>query len=94
VSRTSTVTLAKITGQITLFLAAGNTGAWTTFTVTNSTVEVTDTVVVTPSSSTNTYLAMASDVGAGSFTISFISINGTASDSPVFNFTVIKGANN
>jgi hypothetical protein len=94
IGRTTTVTLNKITGQITLFLAAGTTAAWTTFTVSNSTVTGSDTVVVNPATGTNTYLALVSAVGTGSFNISFISINGTASDSPVFNFAVIKGSAN
>ena len=94
ISRTTTVTLNKATGQITLFLAAGNTGAWTTFTVSNSLVTAQDTIVVSPATGTNTYVCHVSAVGASSFNISFISINGTASDSPVFNFTVINGSNN
>jgi len=93
-SRTSAVTLSKITGQITLVSAAGNTAAWTTFTVTNTTVAATDTVIVNAATGTNTYLAVVSAVAAGSFNISFVSITGTATDSPVFNFAVIKGSNN
>jgi hypothetical protein len=94
VSRTSSVTLNKITGQITLFLAAGNTGAYTSFTVSNSTVAATDTIDFQCSSSTNTYIAFVTAIAAGSFTVNFLSINGTASDSPVFNFNVIKGSAN
>ena len=94
VSRTSSVTLNKITGQITLFLAAGNTGAYTSFIVSNSTVAATDTIDFQCSSSTNTYIAFVTAIAAGSFTVNFLSINGTASDSPVFNFNVIKGSAN
>ena len=94
VARTAGVTLNKITGQITLFLAAGNTGAYTAFTVTNSTVAATDTIDFQCSSSTNTYITFVTAVAAGSFTVNFLSINGTASDSPVFNFNVIKGSAN
>lgn len=93
-SRTATVTINKPTGQITLFAAAGSTAAWTTFTVSNTTVTAADTVVVNAATGTNTYLAIVSAVAANSFNISFISISGTASDSPVFNFTVINGSNN
>ena len=93
-SRTQGVTLNKITGQITLFLAAGNTGAYTAFTVSNSTVAATDTVDFQCSSSTNTYITFVTAIAAGSFTVNFLSINGTASDSPVFNFNVIKGSAN
>ena len=94
ISRTTTVVINKPTGQITLVSAAGNTGAYTTFTVTNSTVTSTDNIIVQCSSSTNTYSTLVTAISAGSFNISFLSIAGTATDSPVFNFTVINGANN
>jgi len=92
-SRTTGVTLNKSTGQITLFAAAGSTTP-TTFTVTNSTVAAVDTVIVNCSSSTNTYLTFTTAVTAGTFNITFYTTGGTVSDSPVFNFTVIKGSNN
>jgi hypothetical protein len=94
ISRTTGVTLNKATGQITLFLAAGNTGAYTAFTVSNSLVTAQDTIVVNVASSTNTYITFVTAVGTGSFTINFLSIVGTASDSPVLNFTVINGSAN
>jgi hypothetical protein len=90
-SRSTSVTLNKITGAITLFAAAGTT-AYTTFTVSNSTVAATDTVVVSVKSGTNVYLAYVTAVAAGSFNITFNTTGGTASDSPVFNFAVIKAA--
>jgi hypothetical protein len=91
ISRTQGVTLNKITGQITLFATAG-TPAWLTFTVSNSTVAATDTVIVNAATGTNTYLAIVSGVRAGAFDITFYALVGTASDSPVFNFSVIKGS--
>jgi hypothetical protein len=91
-SRTTGVTLNKITGQITLFTAAGTTGAYTSFTVSNSTVAATDTIDFQCSSSTNTYITFVTAIATGSFTVNFISIAGTASDAPVFNFNVIKGS--
>jgi hypothetical protein len=94
VSRTNTVVLSKITGQITLFTAAGNTSAYTQFVVTNTTVAATDNIILQCSSSTNTYFAIVTAIATGSFTVNFISLNGTASDAPVFNFTVIKGSAN
>jgi hypothetical protein len=94
ISRTTTVVINKPTGQITLVSAAGNTGAYTTFTVTNSTVSSTDNIIVQCSSSTNTYFTLVTAISAGSFNISFLSIAGTATDSPVFNFTVINGSAN
>lgn len=92
-SRTTGVTLNKLTGQITLFAAAGSATP-ATFTVTNSAVAAVDTVIVNCSSSTNTYLAFVTAVAAGSFNITFYTTGGVASDSPVFNFTVIKGSAN
>jgi hypothetical protein len=92
-SRTSGVTLNKSTGQITLLAGAGSATP-ATFTVTNSTVAAVDTVIVNCSSSTNTYLTFVTAVGASSFNITYYTTGGTSSDSPVFNFTVIKGSNN
>ena len=91
--RTNGVTINKLTGQITLFAAAGSASP-TTFTVTNSTVAAVDTVIVNCSSSTNTYLAFVTAITSGTFNITFYTTGGTTSDSPVFNFTVIKGSNN
>jgi hypothetical protein len=92
-SRTSGVTIGKLTGQITLVAAAGSTTP-TTFTVTNSTVSATDTIILNVSSSTNVYLTFVTAIASQSFNITFYTTGGTTSDSPVFNFTVIKGSNN
>ena len=90
-SRTTSVTLNKTNGAVTLFTAAGVTGSWTTFQVLNSTVAATDTVVVSvKTGATNTYIASVPSVSAGNFSITFISLAGTASDAPVINFAVIK----
>lgn len=89
-SRTTGVTLNKRSGAITLYTAAG-TSAYTSFTVTNNLVSATDTVVINQKSGTNTYLAFVTAVADGSFRITFSAVSGTASDAPVFNFTVIKG---
>lgn len=88
-SRTTGVTLNKITGAITLFAAAGS-ASYNTLTVTNSTVAATDTIVLSVKSGTNVYLVFVTAVAAGSFNITFNTTGGTASDSPVINFAVIK----
>jgi hypothetical protein len=93
-SRTTAVTLNKISGAITLLAGAPTVGTWVTFTVNNSLVAANDAVIVNVQSATDTYVAAVSAVAAGSFKISFMSISGTTSDSPVVNFTVIKGTNN
>jgi hypothetical protein len=94
VSRTGGVTASYITGAITLFAAAPTVGTYVTFTVTNTTVAATDTVIINFKSSTNTYIGFVSAVGTGSFNITFTSVSGTTSDSPVINFAVIKGSTN
>ena len=88
-SRTTGVTLNNVCGAITLFTAAGSTTA-TTFTVTNSAVAATDTIIVNQKSGTNLYVTLVTAVAAGSFNITFYTTGGTASDAPVFNFAVIK----
>lgn len=89
-SRATTVTINKISGAITLFAAAGS-ASFAGFSVINSTVAATDVVVVSVKSSTNSYSVYVTSIAAGSFAISFQSVSGTASDSPVINFVVIKG---
>lgn len=90
-SRTTGVTLNKRSGAITLYTAAG-TSAYTSFTVTNSTVAAADVIIVNQKSGSNIYNTFVTAVAAGSFRITFSSVSGTASDAPVFNFAVIKGA--
>lgn len=88
-SQTTGVTLSKGAGAITLFTAVGSTTAQT-FTVTNTLVAITDTVVVSQRSGANQYDVMVTAVAAGSFNITFRSTGGVASDTPIFNFAVIK----
>lgn len=91
-SRTTGVTLNKISGAITMFSAAGSVGfPGSVFVVTNSAVAATDTVVVSVKSATNTYAASVVAVAAGSFTLAVVDMLGTATDAPVINFAVIKG---
>lgn len=88
-SRTTGVTLNKTNGAITLVSAAGTT-TWQTFTVTNSTVAATDTIIVNQKSGTDLYQIFVTNVAAGSFKISFATTGGTTTEQPVFNFAVIK----
>ena len=89
-SRTTGVTLNTPTGAITLVSAAGST-TFQSFTVTNSTVAIGDTVVVSQRSGTDLYDTLVTAVAAGSFRISFATTGGTTVEQPVFNFAVIKG---
>jgi len=88
-SRTTSVTLNKTAGAITLFSAAGTTTA-ATFTVTNSTVAATDVIILNQKSGTDLYDLMVTAVAAGSFNITFRTTGGTTTEQPVFNFAVIK----
>ena len=88
-SRTTGVTLNKTTGAITLYSAAGSATA-ATFTVTNSTVAATDVIILNQKSGTDLYDLMVTAVAAGSFNITFRTTGGTTTETPVFNFAVIK----
>jgi hypothetical protein len=82
--------LDKTTGAITLFSAAGSATA-ASFTVTNSTVAATDVIIVNQQSGTDLYDLAVTAVAAGSFRITFRTTGGTTTETPVFNFAVIKG---
>lgn len=88
-SRTTGVTLNKVCGAITLFSAAGS-ATYATFTVTNSAVAATDTIIVNQKSGTDKYIILVTKVAAGSFDITFATTGGTTTEQPVFNFAVIK----
>jgi hypothetical protein len=88
-SRTQGVTLNKTNGAITLVSAAGTT-TWQSFTVTNSTVAATDTIIINQKSGTDLYEIHITAVAAGSFRVSFKTTGGTTTEQPVFNFAVIK----
>lgn len=90
-SRATSVTLNKPTGSITMFTAAGSP-TWSQFGVNCSAVAATDTVVVALKSGySNYYSLQVIGVSAGAFSIAFAAVSGTASDTPVISFTVIKG---
>ena len=88
-SRTTGVTLSKSNGAITMFSAAGSATA-ATFTVTNTLVAATDTIILNQKSGTNLYVLLVTAVAAGSFNITFYTTGGTATDAPVINFALIK----
>ena len=89
-SRITPVTINKICGSITLVNAAGSI-TWSSFTVNNTTVGATDTILLSYSGGSNTYLFLPGKIiGGTSFIINFVSIIGTAVDQPTINFTIIK----
>ena len=89
-SRTTGVTLSKPSGAITMFSAAGSIAA-ATFTVTNTLVAATDTIILNQKSGTNLYVLLVTAVAAGSFNVTFYTTGGIATDAPVINFSLIKG---
>ena len=88
-SRTNPVLINGNSGAITLFSAAGATTV-ATFTVTNSSVAATDVISLCQKSGTNFYNVLVTAVNAGSFNITFNTTGGTATDTPIFNFVIIK----
>ena len=97
-SRTTGVTLNKLSGQITLFASTALSGhASNEFTLTNSFIDATDVVHVCFASGLTgaSYGVTVTAVSAGSckITVSNFSNSATPSDTPVLNFVVIKGVN-
>lgn len=88
-SRATGVTVNKASGAITLVSAAGSATPFS-FTVTNSAVAATDTVIVSQKSGTDKYVVAVTAVGAGSFQITAYTTGGTTTEQPVFNFAVLK----
>lgn len=90
-SRTTGVTLNKVSGAITMFTAAGSATA-ASFTVTNSAMGADDTVsYAVKSGATNKYIFVTTAKAAGSFEVTFFTTGGTASDTPIVSFNIIKG---
>lgn len=93
-SRTTTTptTGAKTSGAVTLFTAAAVVNTYFNFTVPNTAIAVTDTVSLSVRGATNTYVAFVTSIVAGtSFMVTMASVAGTASDTPIVNFNIIKG---
>lgn len=88
-NRSTGVTLNTVSGAITLVSAAGSATA-SSFTVTNSAVAATDTVIICQKSGTDKYITMVTAVAAGSFQVTSFTTGGTTTEQPVFNFAVIK----
>lgn len=89
-SRTTAVEIDAMCGKITLVSAAGSTTA-ASFTVTNSSVHVTDGVMVWQVSGTDKYDLSVTAVADGSFQITSRTYAGTSTESPVFGFMILKG---
>lgn len=92
VSRTTAVTLNSVCGRIKLTNAA-STSSYTSFTVNNNTVNQSDVIIVNASAGTAKYNVIVTKVQASSFELSFAAVAGSATESPIFNFAVIKAGN-
>lgn len=90
-TRATGVTCTGYTGQLTLLSAAGSATA-TSFTVTDTSVVASDTIIVSQKSGTNLYEIFVTAVGAGSFQITQFTTGGTTTEAPVFNFAVVHAA--
>jgi hypothetical protein len=89
-SKSTTVTLNKTNGTITTNSAALAAGASVSFQLTNSTIAITDVLVVNIGNNGN-YLAQALYTGAGLAVIRLTNISGgSLSDAVLINFAVIK----
>ena len=93
-SRTTTTPTTGVSksGAVTLFTTTAVVGTYFSFTVPNTGIAVTDTVVLSVRGATNTYVASVTAITAAtSFQITMASVAGVASDTPIVNFTIIKG---
>jgi hypothetical protein len=92
-SKTTAVTLNKPTGQITMNNAALASGATVSFTVNNSLVASTDTIILASVTGSATYTAILQSLSAGQFVVRVTNISvGSLSDALPINFAIIKGA--
>ena len=93
-SKATGVTLSQMQGVITMDNATLNAGVEVAFIVTNTLVELTDTVVVAIQSggTAGEYLAHVSTVTNGTFIVTLANLSGSsASDAVILNFAVIRG---
>jgi len=90
-SRSSSVTINKICGDIQLFSAAGS-ASWTSFDVVNGTVQAGDTIIVNQVSGTDLYLIHITKVAGSEFRITFATTGGATVEQPVFRFAVVRAS--
>lgn len=91
-SRTTSVTINKPTGAITMFTAAGSATA-NSFFVSNSLVAAKDNIILNTqiTGASNNYIVSAIVQSAG-FYVLYQTTGGVASDTPIINFSIIKGS--
>lgn len=92
-SKTTAVTLDKVSGTITMNNASLSAGTTAIFTVNNSTVQLGDTPIATSRGGYLVdYRATAFGVVAGSFKISVTNLGATQSEAVIIDFNLFKGA--
>lgn len=94
-NRTTAVTSNTPTGTITLFGQVNTAISGATaqsFVVNCSSMAATDTVLINQKSGTDKYLIFITLTGAGFFQVTNYTTGGTTNESPVFNYTIIKGS--
>jgi hypothetical protein len=92
-NKSTGVTLNKPTGQITMNNAALGSGANVSFTVSNSLVTSTDTIILASVTGSATYTAILQSLSAGQFVVRVTNVSGgSLSDALPINFAIIKGA--
>jgi len=79
-----------LTFAVTLFTAIGST-TYQSFNVSNGNVDPGDVILASQKSGANMYEILITSVQTDLFRVTFRSTGGVVSDTPVFNFVVIKG---
>lgn len=95
-SKSTAVTLSEPTGAITMHNASLSDATTVSFTVTNTTVAATDSVIVNHASggTAGAYLVWANNITANAFNISVRNVSGGAlGEAIVIKVSIIKGAN-
>ncbi len=89
-SRTTAINIgAAVAAAVQLVSAAGTT-AWTTVRINGSSFTAAANVILGVRSATNKYLLHVTETGTGYFDLTFATTGGTATDSPIINFTIIR----
>lgn len=94
-SKSTGVTIDKVTGQITMNNATLNAGAEVSFTVTNAAIAAADIVIVNHASggTAGAYGVYANAILAGSFAITVTNLTGgNLGEAIVLHFAIIRGA--
>ena len=90
-SKSTTVTLNKPCGQITMHNSALSAGASVSFQLNNSIISYADTVYITGSNTNYKYEAFGARFGVQIIKVTNVTVS-NLSEAPIITFTVLKGA--